>query len=180
MAIDAKDALSGEEALAKIRRLLKEMPIAFMVTVDGPEVLARPIGVVGDHAAFDGILWFITDRRSRKIQAIQRGATTALLFQNDREGTYLHLMGHASVVENPQKLRELYTPVQRTWFPDGVDDPHITLLRFEASAASYWDGHASMLRLVAAFAKSVLTGAPGASGNAGAADLADGSKEKAG
>jgi general stress protein 26 len=171
MAIDEKETLSGEEALLKIRYLLKELPIAFMVTVQGPEIVARPIGVVGDHAAFDGSLWFITDRRSRKVQAIQGGATTALMFQNDREGTYLHLSGHAVVVEDAGKLRELYTPVQRTWFPDGVDDPNMTLLRFDATDAAYWDGHASMLRLAVAFAKSVLTGAPGASGHAGTAEL---------
>jgi general stress protein 26 len=171
MAIDEKETLTGDDALTKIRELLKKLPIAFMVTVHGPDIAARPIGVVGDHGAFDGSLWFITDRRSRKVQAIQRGATTALLFQNDRDGTYLHLTGHASVVENPQKLRELYTPVQRTWFPDGVDDPHITLVRFDAITASYWDGHASILRLAAAFTKSLLTGTPGASGAAGTASI---------
>lgn len=171
MAIDKKETLTGEEALLKIRQLLKELPIAFMVTVNGPEIAARPIGVVGDHAAFDGSLWFITDRRSRKVAAIRDGAATTLLFQNDREGTYLHLSGHASVVEDTQRLKELYTSIQRTWFPDGVDDAHMTLVRFDATTASYWDGHASKLRLAAAFAKSVLTGAPGASGNAGTASL---------
>ena len=78
MAIDEKETLTGDAALAKIRRLLKDLPIAFMVTVDGGGVLARPIGVVGGHGAFDGSLWFITDRRSRKVAAIQQGATTAL------------------------------------------------------------------------------------------------------
>ncbi|HYE89322.1 MAG TPA: pyridoxamine 5'-phosphate oxidase family protein [Vicinamibacterales bacterium] len=177
MAIDEKETLTGDAALAKIRRLLKDLPIAFMVTVDGGGVLARPIGVVGGHGAFDGSLWFITDRRSRKVAAIQQGATTALLFQNDREGTYLHLSGRAEVVEDRDRLKALYTPVQRTWFPDGVDDPHITLLRFDATDASYWDGHASMLRLATAFAKSLVTGAPGASGNAGIAELPAESRE---
>src|SRR5436190_12319059 len=119
MAIDQKDTLTGEQALKKIRRLLENFSIAFMITIQGDEVLARPIGVVGDHAAFDGSLWFITDRRSRKVQAIENGAVTTLLFQNDREGAYLHLTGTATVVEDGKRLRELYTPVQRTWFPDG-------------------------------------------------------------
>jgi general stress protein 26 len=171
MALDEKDTLSGELAIEKIRSLLKDLPIAFMVTVQGDEVVARPIGVVGDHGAFDGSLWFITDRRSRKVQAIESGASTTLLFQNDREGTYMQLTGHATVVEDPARLRALYTPVQRTWFPDGPDDPHITLLRFDATMANYWDGHASMIRLIAAFAKSAITGSPGASGNAGTAFL---------
>ena len=171
MAIDEKEILSGEDARAKIRGLLKQFPIAFMVTAQDDTIVARPIGVVGDHAAFDGSLWFITDRRSRKVQAIQSGATTALLFQNDRDGAYLHLAGRAVVVEDAERLKKLYTPVQRTWFPDGLDDPHMTLLRFDASTGNYWDGHASMLRLAFAFAKSVVTGTPGASGNAGVAEI---------
>jgi general stress protein 26 len=171
MAIDKKEVLTGEDALTKIRELLKQFPIAFMVTAQDNTIVARPIGVVGDHAAFDGSLWFITDRRSRKVQAIQGGATTALLFQNDREGAYLHLTGRAVVVEDAERLKKLYTPVQRTWFPDGLDDPHMTLLRFDASTGNYWDGHASMLRLAFAFAKSVISGTPGASGNAGIAEI---------
>jgi general stress protein 26 len=171
MAIDEKEIVTGEDALAKIRELLKQFPIAFMVTAQDNTIAARPIGVVGDHAAFDGSLWFITDRRSRKVQAIQSGATTALLFQNDRDGAYLHLTGQAVVVEDAQRLKELYTPVQRTWFPDGLDDPHMTLLRFDVSAGNYWDGHASMVRLAFAFAKSVITGRPGPSGNAGIAEI---------
>jgi general stress protein 26 len=171
VAIDRKEQLSGEEALEKIRELLKNFPIAFMVTVDSGEVTARPIGVVGDHAAFDGSLWFITDKRSRKVRAIESGASTTLLFQHDKEGAYLHLIGQASVVDDRARLEELYTTLQRTWFPKGLDDPDITLLRFDAVEARYWDSHDSLVRLAAGFVKSVVTGTPGESGNAGVARL---------
>ena len=171
MAIDKKDHLTGDEARDKLRALLAEFPIAFMVTIDGGEMTARPIGVVGDHAAFDGTLWFITDRRSHKVQAIERGCAARLLFQNDARGTYLHLEGRATIVENPAQLKKLYTPVQRTWFPDGPEDPNITLIRFDVDQGDYWDGHQSMVRLALAFAKAVVTGRPGASGHAGVAKL---------
>jgi general stress protein 26 len=171
MAIDQKEALSGEEALAKIRELLKGFPIAFMVTSGDVTPTARPIGVVGDHAAFDGSLWFITDKRSRKVRAIESGATTSLLFQNDKEGAYLHLTGRASVIDDRGKLEELYTTLQRTWFPLGLDDPNITLVRFDAEQGDYWDSHDSLVRLAFAFAKSIVTQTPGKSGNAGVAKL---------
>jgi general stress protein 26 len=173
MAIDEKDTLTGDAALEKLRSLLAEFPIAVMITVSDGQVAARPIGVVGDHAAFDGTLWFITDRRSRKVKAINDGCQTSLVFQDDARGAYLHLRGRARVVENPTMLKELYTPVQRTWFPDGPEDPDITLIRFDATEGDYWDGHQSMLRLAMAYAKSVVTGSPGSSGNAGIAKLAD-------
>lgn len=171
MAIDKKEVLTGDDARNKLRQLLAEFPIAFMVTVHGSDVTGRPIGVVGDHAAFDGTLWFITDRRSRKVRDIEQGCTTALLFQDDKRGAYLQLHGRAAVVEDRDRLEELYTPVQRTWFPDGPDDPHMTLVRFDAEGGDYWDGHQSMVRLAVAYAKSVVTGSPGASGNAGVAKL---------
>ena len=171
MAIDEKKILTGDAATAKVRELLAQFPIALMVTVSGRDVHARPIGVVGDHAAFNGELWFITDRRSRKVAEIVAGAATSLLFQNDERGAYLHLRGNAAVVDDPRRVTELYTPVQRTWFPDGPDDPNLTLVRFDAGEADYWDGHNSYLRLALAWAKSVVTGAPGRSGDAGIARI---------
>ena len=171
MAIDQKEALSGEEALTKIRELLKGFPIAFMVTIVDGELTARPIGVVGDPATFDGSLWFITDKRSRKVKAITSGAKTRLMFQNDKEGAYLHLSGEASVVDDRTRLEELYTTLQRTWFPLGLDDPNITLVRFDAEQGDYWDSHDSLVRLAFAFAKSIVTKTPGKSGNAGVATL---------
>ena len=117
-----------------------------MVTVWNGEVTARPIGVVGDEE-FNGSLWFITDKRSRKVAAIESGATTTLLFQNDKNGDYLQLTGRASVVEDRARLEQLYTTLQRTWFPKGLDDPDITLVRFDADGGNYWDSHDSYVRL---------------------------------
>ena len=171
MAIDEKEILNGDAAFEKVKALLAYFPIAFMVTVDDGNFTARPIGVVGDHAKFDGTLWFITDKRSRKVAAIENGATTTLLFQNDKEGAYMHLTGRAAVVEDRARLEELYTTLQRTWFPKGLDDPDITLVKFAVEEGNYWDSHDSYLRLAFAFAKSIVTGEPGKSGNAGIARL---------
>lgn len=172
MAIDPKQSLIGEDALEKLRELLANFPIATMVTVEqNGAITARPIGVVGDHAAFDGQLWFITDKRSRKVRAINAGAATFLIFEDHDQGAYLHLTGRAHVVEDRARLEQLYTPVQRTWFPEGLEDPHMTLVRFDASQGEFWDRHNGMLRLLAAFTKSIVTGTPGSSGNTGTARL---------
>ena len=171
MAIDSKEVLSGDTALAKLRELLAEFPIAFMVTVHAGSVTARPIGVVGDHAAFDGTLWFLTDRRSRKAGLIGAGCVTSLLFQDDKRGAYLSLTGQAAIVDDSAIVRQLYTPVQRAWFPDGPEDPELIAVRYDVDGGDFWDGHNSTVRLAVAFAKSLLTGEPGKSGNAGVAKL---------
>jgi general stress protein 26 len=171
MALDEKEQLSGDAALTKLRELLAHFPIAFMVTLTEGHARARPLGVVSNSEEFNGTLWFITDRRSHKVAEIHEGAETTLIFQNDERGTYAHMRGHATVVEDRQKLAELYTTDQRTWFPDGLDDPDMTLVRFDVDDADYWDGHASMVRKAVAFAKSVVTGQPGRDGDTGVARL---------
>jgi general stress protein 26 len=173
MAIDSKSVLHGEQAMTKLRELLAEFPIAFMVTVHDGDVSARPIGVVGDHAAFDGTLWFLTDRRSRKVGLIGGGCVTSVLFQDDKRGAYLSLSGRAAVVDDRAMVRQLYTPVQRAWFPDGPDDPELLAVRFDVDGGDFWEGHNSMLRLAVAYAKSIVTGSPGKSGEAGVAKLDD-------
>ena len=171
MAIDDKEVLAGAEARTKVCELLQGFSVAFMVTVEGGSAAARPLGIVGDTTTFSGALWFITDTRSRKVRAITAGAPTSLIFENHERGTYLYLTGHATVVHDRARLEQLYTPVQRTWFPDGLDDPHITLVRFDAEHADYWDRHGGWLRLSLAFLKAIVTGTAGASGNAGIAEL---------
>ena len=171
MAIDQKEQLSGDAALKKLRELLEHFPIAFMVTITRGRTHARPLGVTGKTEDFDGTLWFITDRRSHKIDEIADGAETSLIFQNDEHGTYAHMRGRAAVVEDRRRLESLYTTDQRTWFPDGLDDPNMTLVRFDVEDADYWDGHNNMARKAVAFFKSVVTGQPGRDGDTGIARL---------
>ena len=56
MAIDQKEQLTGDEALEKIRELLKSFQIAMVLTVSDEAVSARPLGVVGGADPFEGTL----------------------------------------------------------------------------------------------------------------------------
>ena len=68
-------------------------------------------------------------------------------------------------------MRELYTPRVQTWFPEGLEDPHLALIRFDATSGSFWDSPGGMLQVLAAFTKAVVTGTPGRSGRSGTIDL---------
>jgi len=171
MALDPKERLSGDAALEKLRALLEDLPIAFMVTAGGEQTQARPVGVVGRDEPFNGSLWFITDQRSHKVAQIRSGARTSLVFQNDAKGMYAHMRGEATVVDDRPRLAALYTTDQRIWFPDGVDDPNMILIRFDVSEADYWDGHNSTVRRTIALLTSVITGRAGHEGHTGIAKL---------
>jgi len=165
--------LTGADAIAKLRELLPAFRSAMLVTqaLDESDPHARPMGLVGEPAAFDGTLWLFSDDRSRKIAEIARQPRASLILQSDRDSSYLHVLGRAAAVDDRARMRELYTPLLRTWFPEGLDDPHLTLIRFDAERAEYWDSPGGMLQVLGAFAKAVVTGRPAEGGDQGTLEL---------
>ena len=165
--------LEGDDAIAKVRALLQHFRSAMFVTnqVQARALRVRPMGLQGDGASFGGTLWFFADDRSSKMDEIASDPATAVLMQNDEQNAYLHLAGRASRVTDRARMRELFTPLVKIWFPDGPDDPHLTLIRFDAESGSYWDSPGGMLRLLGSFTKAMVTGAPGKGGNTGTLSL---------
>src|SRR5579862_2903875 len=137
--VDERDQLSGDAAVEKVRELLPRFQTAMMIThtSDGA-IHMRPLALQGDVSTFGGTLWFFTDRRSRKVQESENGAPVSIVCQSDEGRAYLHLVGTAMVVQDKQKMRELYSPVLRAWFPQGLEDEDLTLLRFDAASGTYW------------------------------------------
>jgi general stress protein 26 len=166
--VDTKDQLTGDAAIKKLRSLLPQFQSAMMVThTSNNEVHVRPLALQGDLTTFGGVLWFFTDDRSRKIQESAGGVPVSIICQSDQASAYVHLTGVATEVRDLPKMRELYTPILKTWFPEGLDDPHLTLIKFEALGGSYWDSPGGRLQSLAAFAVAIATGTPRKGGEAG-------------
>jgi general stress protein 26 len=68
------------------------------------------------------------------------------------------LTGHAVLIDDLEKKRELWNPVVGAWFPGGPEDPDVVLLRVEAASAEYWDSPGGRLASVISFAKAKITG----------------------
>jgi general stress protein 26 len=165
--------LAGDVAIVKARKLLPSFRTAMLVTKgsEAGELHMRPMALQGDLSTFGGTLWFFTDDRSDKIREIEREPRVFLVFQNEQESRYLQLAGTASPVTDRAKMRELYTPAIRTWFPGGLEDPHVMLIRIDVTNGTFWETPGGMVHVLAAFTKSVVTGTPGKSGRAGTMDL---------
>jgi general stress protein 26 len=165
--------LAGDAAIVKARQLLPSFRTAMLVTKgsEAGELHMRPMALQGDLATFGGTLWFFTDDRSVKVREIDREPRVSLVFQNDQSSRYLQLVGSATAVTDRAKMRELYTTAIRPWFPGGLEDPHLMLIRIDVTNGTFWETPGGMVHVLAAFTKSVVTGTPGQSGRAGTMDL---------
>jgi len=166
--IDEKVQLSGDAAIQKVRELLPSFQSAMLIThTPQGEMHARPLALQGDPTTFGGTLWFFTDRDSRKVAESESGRPVSIVCQSDQHSAYLHLTGTAAVVDDKQKMRELYSPLLRTWFPQGLEDDQLTLLRFDADSGTYWRVEGGIVRSAISFGKAVATGRPSKTTEAG-------------
>lgn len=143
------------DGVAKVAAIVKDVRIAMLTTIDDDgHLVSRPMAV--QHVEFDGDLWFVSDGDARKIHQIQHGARTNVSFSSN--GAWLSVAGEAEVLQDRQKLEELWNPALTAWFPDGPDTPGVTLVRIHADTAEYWDAPGSRVTTLISYAKAKIKG----------------------
>ena len=70
------------------------------------------------------------------------------------------MSGTAAVVEDMAKKQQLWSKMAEAWFPGGVDDPDLALVRVRITHANYWDVKESKIVQLYEMAKAAITGKP--------------------
>jgi len=158
--------LSGDEGRKKIAELVKGIHIAMMTTVaeDG-SMSSRPMAV--QDKPFDGTLWFLTRSTSDKIDEIQQDQHITLTFAETSSSKYLSLKGRASVGRDRAKIKDLWNPMYKAWFPKGEDDPEIAVLRVDVHEGNYWEANSGKIVMMMKYAVAAATGSKVEVGEAG-------------
>ena len=71
---------------------------------------------------------------------------------------WVSVSGRAEFVQDAAKNKELWNPVLKAWFPDGLDDPELSLIKVHAAEAEYWDAPSSKLVRLVGLARALATG----------------------
>lgn len=148
------------EALQKLRDLVNDINFAMLTTVasDG-SLRSRPMATL-QFDSETGVLWFFTALDSPKTDEIAGEHQVGLSYASVAKQDYVSISGRARIVRDRAKIAELWTPMAKIWFPTGVDDPRLALLRVEIEAAEYWDSPSGMMVELYGLAKLALTGKP--------------------
>ena len=148
-----------ETEIQKLGELIKSIRIAMLTTVDLEGRLhSRPMA--NQDTVFDGTLWFFTDENSAKVHELERDKQVNLSYSSPEDNRYVSVSGTAAVVRDRAKMQELWTPLHKAWFPKGLEDPNIALLRVDVERAEYWDSPSSAVVRLFGFAKAIVTGKP--------------------
>ncbi|MFG6501914.1 pyridoxamine 5'-phosphate oxidase family protein [Microbacterium sp. P05] len=141
--------------LKKLNELLKKFRFAMLTThTTDDKLTAVPLTV--QETEFDGDLWFIIGKNALTVQHIAANPSVGVSFSSN--DSWLSLAGNALVVEDLAKLKELWNPAVGAWFPEGPEDPNVTLLKVDAISGEYWDSPGGRVATLVSLVKSKVTG----------------------
>jgi general stress protein 26 len=159
--------LDNSAALKKFKELVEDINTCMFITdTSGEEKHTRPMATI--ETEDDGTLWFYTDVRSIKVEEVTNKHTVHLVYAHPGKSSYLDVWGSAEVITDRQQVIDKWSPVVKAWFPDGVADPNLALLKVQPYEAYYWETESGKMMQFFKMAASVVTGkrlAEGAQGS---------------
>lgn len=146
-----------EEAIRKVSDLINDVKTCMFTTIDEHgQVYSRPMATVDVDK--EGNAWFFTNEFSGKVTQISENNEVNLIYSNPGNNTYLNIFGIGTIVVDREKMKQLWTPAVKAWFPDGIDDPRLCLLKVDTKQAWYWDNSSSKMVVFFNMLTSIVTG----------------------
>jgi general stress protein 26 len=130
------ETVSGNEAVKKIRELAADK-ICMFCNYEDFKMESRPMGTMGIDD--DGTLWFFSRKSSEKNHQLLHDKQVDLIYSDPSRQHYMVLNGYATIEQDKKKAKELWTPLAKAWFEEGVDDPDLSLIKVSPSEGHYWD-----------------------------------------
>jgi general stress protein 26 len=149
--------MTQEQMVAKVAELIKGINVAMMTTEAEDGLLhSRPMAT--QKTEFDGTLWFFTGLSTGKVSEIDWNPEVNLSYADPSDTRYVSVSGTAEIVNDRGKIAELWNDVYKAWFPKGLDDPDLCLMKVEVTFAEYWDVPSGKMVQVFGFLKALATG----------------------
>ncbi len=142
----------------KLVEMLKDVRICMLITTekDGENLSGRPMGI--SKTDDDGTMWFFTKASSYKVEEIETSKKVSIAIANESSQNYLMIHGTATLVNDKSKMKELWSSIMKAWFPLGLDDPDMTLIKVIPNEVNYWDSTSSKMVVLFNMIKAIVTG----------------------
>lgn len=144
------------ESIKKLKEMLEGIDFCMMTTIDDGQLRCRPMST--QAAEFDGEVWFFTRDNSHKMSEIEKENRVCLGYANPDDSTYVSVSGRAEMSKDRAKMEELWSPILKAWFPDGLEDPNICLMKVTVEQAEYWESPSGKVVQLLGFVKALATG----------------------
>ncbi len=142
-----------QDLIKKIENI--EICMFSTVEADG-SIVSRPMST--RQIEPDGTIWFYTDDHSQKVDDVQHFDHVNLAYADIGKQTYVSVSGTAELITDQAKIQKLWSPVLQAWFPKGLDDPNLALIKVIPHTAEYWNASSNKMQQVFKIAKAIMKG----------------------
>jgi len=155
----------------KLVEMLKDARVCMLITQekDNDNISGRPMAM--NKIDEDGTMWFFTKASSEKVDEIEESKKVSIAITNESSQNYLMIHGTATLVNDKAKMKELWSFITKAWFPLGLDDPDMRLIKVTPNEVNYWDSSSSKMAVLFNILKAIVTGKEYAEGEHGKIDL---------
>jgi len=136
--------------------IIKGIRFAMLTTLEDDGTLhSRPMAT--QDVEFDGDLWFFTRADSPKVSEASAHRQVNVSFADPDASKFVSASGTADLVRDREKLEQYWKPAYKVFFPQGLNDPELVLLKVKVHTAEYWDSANTKLGRAFDFARAYVT-----------------------
>jgi len=155
------------QPIDKLVEMVKDIKVCMLITkeINSENISGRPMCV--NKIDEDGTIWFFTKASSFKVEQIEENKNVFISITDEKNNNYLTIHGTATMVDDKDKMKELWSSINKAWFPLGLEDPEITLIKVVPTEANYWDNNSSDMVVLFNILKAIASGEEYAEGEHG-------------
>lgn len=159
----------NDDPLRKLGELIKDTEVAMLTThaADG-SLVSRPLQTLKLDA--DGELVFFTAADSPKVEELTDAGDVNLAYADHEGKRYVSVRGRTRIDRDRATIDELWSSVQKIFFPEGKNDPNLVVLRVRVRDVSYWEAADNFVLRALDFSRAALSKKPSDLGKQGHID----------
>lgn len=130
--------MSRQEQIDKIQEVVKDVKFAMMSTTNKKgDIHAWPM-TTSETSIGAKEIWFIGDKNSDVVKDIQDDPRVGLTYATQDAKNYVSISGDAKLINDQDKLDELWSPVYNAFYAHGKEDESIQLIKVVPHGVECW------------------------------------------
>ena len=130
--------MNKQAQMDTIQAMVKDIKYTMMTTRNGENHLhSCPMNTTETSIGAKEI-WFIGHKPSETVDNIKQNPEVNLAYVTQESDKYLSISGTAELVEDEEKLNELWSVMYNAYFEQGKDDLKVQLIKVVPHGAEYW------------------------------------------
>lgn len=161
-----KNHAPADTDLHTLGEMIDDIDVAMLTTraADG-SLVSRPLHTL--KLDENGEIIFFTAAKSHKVEELTDDAEVNLAYAQPGEQRYVSVRGRARMDRDEDTINELWSPMQKIFFPDGKNDPNLMVLRVRVRDASYWEASGNFVTRAFDLARALVDENPAELGKQG-------------